>query len=233
MLLLITSEQLARARDYVKPLFANNDPSHDWIHVLRVCGLATWIGMAERDLEVNPNLVLLLALLHDVGDHKYLREGENTDDLLRRACTEIGLDEEVTKIVAQEVPRISYSYEVATGEKPLTKEGKIVQDADRLDALGVIGKIRCYSFGAIKNRPIYTVGRQFSLKDYYKGRRLTDQQSSTDHIYVKLLDLAPRMNTMTGKVEGRLRENTMKVMLEALDREREQAMTCVPSFLKE
>jgi len=145
--------------DYVKQYMSRYDPSHDFNHVLRVLALAKHI-LAE-ELAANPQTkyqrqaVVLAALLHDVGDRKYILPGENAERLIERVLAENGCPPRFIAKVALIVEHVSYSSEVKRPQLvnamvAAHPELSIVQDADRLDSIGAIGVGRVFAYGAAK-----------------------------------------------------------------------------------
>ena len=137
-----------KAKAFAKDIFSADSSGHDYHHTLRVWALARTIGEAEG---ADMALVELAALLHDVDDHKLSPE---TCENHLRAVTflrENGADEEKICIITDIISRISFS---ANRGAPSTIEGKCVQDADRLDAMGAIGIARTFAFGGERGRSI-------------------------------------------------------------------------------
>ena len=171
---------IERAMDYARKLFAGDSSGHDFDHTLRVFHMATTIAKAENaDLEI----VQLAALLHDVDDRKLSPQTyENKDNavsFLRENCAE----GEKIKLIVEIISQISFS---AGNGAPRTLEGKCVQDADRLDAMGAIGIARTFAFGGSHGRAMHDPDG-------------SDRSSSIAHFYDKLLLLKDRMNTETGR----------------------------------
>ncbi len=181
--------------DFVKETLANAEGGHDWWHIYRVWKTAKQISQSEN---VDSFIVELGALLHDIADSKF-NDGDETigpkiaTDFLRSQ----NLGESVITHVVAIVENISFK-----GGKELQKfkslELDVIQDADRLDAIGAIGIARTFNYGGFKNREIYNPEIPPNLnmtKEEYKN----STAPTINHFYEKLLLLKDRMNTRTGK----------------------------------
>jgi uncharacterized protein len=184
--------QIAGLLDEIEPMYENADPAHDFSHAMRVFRAARAIGQDEgADMQV----LLLAALLHDAGSEKKVSpEPEDHGSLrLRRIeewLTRTGLPEDVRKKVlyAIEVHRFS------AGITPSTLEARVLQDADRLDALGAIGIARVFLTGGSLGRLLYNPADPFC-----RTREPDDRKWNLDHFFRKLLKLEHGMHTRTGK----------------------------------
>ena len=180
---------------YVKQQLENAEGGHDWFHIERVYKNALLIAQEEScDLQV----VKLGALLHDIADSKFHGGDERIGPQKARAFLESQeLDPSIIEHVLQIIENISFKG--GNFEKSFhSKELEIVQDADRLDAIGAIGIARTFNYGGFKNRPIYNPAIQPNLhmsKEEYKN----SEAPTLNHFYEKLLLLKDRMNTPTGK----------------------------------
>ena len=159
---------ICKAIEYVKTLFSGNSDGHDANHTLRVYKNVQLLLKSYP--EADSFISLLSALLHDVDDHKLFKTQNN--DNARNFLQENGLSEELIENICEIINSVSFSKN--KGKTPRTIEGQIVQDADRLDAIGAIGIARTFAYG----------GRA--------GRSLED---SIQHFYDKLLLLKDEMNT--------------------------------------
>lgn len=180
---------------YVKQQLENAEGGHDWFHIERVYKNALRIAQEEPcDLQV----VKLGALLHDIADSKFHGGDERIGPQKARAFLE---SQEVDSSIIEHVLQIieNISFKGGNFEKSFhSKELEIVQDADRLDAIGAIGIARTFNYGGFKNRPIYNPVIQPNLhmsKEEYKN----SEAPTLNHFYEKLLLLKDRMNTPTGK----------------------------------
>jgi uncharacterized protein len=180
---------------FVQNELAGAEGGHDWWHIWRVWKLSVKIAQSEQ---ADMIVVELGALLHDIADSKF----HNGDETLgpqkaRRFLESLRVDESVIDHVVKIIANISFS---AGKEKQFfrSKELDIIQDADRLDALGAIGIARAFNYGGFKNREIFNPDikpRLKMTKKEYKG----NNAPTINHFYEKLLLLKDRMNTDTGK----------------------------------
>ncbi|SEH87071.1 uncharacterized protein SAMN02927937_01865 [Paenimyroides aquimaris] len=190
---------------FVKKELEGAEAGHDWFHIERVYKNALNLLKTE---EGNEQIVLLGALLHDIADSKF-HNGDETIGPKRayELMTSIGIDEEVKKHVVLIIENISFK----GGNFNRTfhsKELEIVQDADRLDAIGAIGIARTFNYGGFKNNPLHNPEIPPKLKmtkEEYKNHKGT----TINHFYEKLLLLKDLMNTQTGK---QLAENRHQYM---------------------
>ena len=200
--------QLENIKKVVKSKLGKNDPAHDFEHVMRVYRNAERICKNENG---NKKLILSAVLLHDIIKIKNrkdsaLKSAKLSEKILKENYF---LDDEIT-IISDAIKEHSFS----KGKIPSTLEGKILQDADRLDAIGAIGLARVFSFSGSNNRPFYDPKDPFS-----KNRNLNDNKWAIDHFYEKLLTLEEKMNTKTGKTIAKKRTKTLKDFLKELKNE--------------
>ena len=198
----MNKEIIDRAAEYVKEKFENEYSGHDWFHTLRVFKTATRIAEAEgADLVT----VQLAALLHDVDDRKLSPETYENKANARRFLTENKVDDGKTDEICRIIGEISFS----EGCVPSTLEGKCVQDADRLDAIGAVGIARAFAYGGNHNRLMYhpdiAPKLNMSKEEYVKSNSTT-----VNHFYEKLFKLTDMMNTETAKSIARERDAYMK-----------------------
>lgn len=194
---------------FVKQQLENAEGGHDWFHIERVYKNALLIADGEDcDLMV----VKLGALLHDIADSKFHDGDESIGPKTARAFLE---SQNASKDVIEHVIAIieNISFKGDNFEKAFhSKELEIVQDADRLDALGAIGIARAFNYGGFKNRTIFNPNVQPNLnmsKEEYKNSNGT----TLNHFYEKLLLLKDKMNTETGKQIALERHNYMQNFL--------------------
>ncbi len=192
---------------YVKEFFANDFSGHDFWHTLRVYNLAKYIGKSEEsDIEI----VCLAALLHDVDDYKLVgKENEplkNAKSFLRKQNYSLDKIEKICHIISQ------VSFKGSDTVIPDTIEGKIVQDADRLDAIGAIGIARTFAYGGSHKIPMHIpelkYNNNMSSDEYYENIGTT-----INHFYEKLLRLKDMMNTSTAKAMAEHRHRYMQLFL--------------------
>jgi uncharacterized protein len=180
---------------FVKQKLQNAEAGHDWYHVERVYKNALLIANAE---ECNLEIVKLGALLHDIADSKFHNGDETIGPKIARVFLESQNESEV--VISHVIAIIeNSSFKGGNFEKKFSsKELDIVQDADRLDALGAIGIARTFNYGGYKNRPLYLPDVAPNLhmtKEEYKN----SEAPTLNHFYEKLLLLKDKMNTETGK----------------------------------
>ena len=200
--------------EYIKQEFSNDSSGHDWWHIYRVWRTA--ITICEHDAERADSLIVqLAALLHDLDDWKFNNSGESGDETPLRAkawLDSFSLDPSITDAVCRIIQQISFKG-AGVENKMDSLEGFIVQDADRLDAIGAIGIARAFAYGGYKNRQLYdpeTPPQLHATFEQYKN----SNSATINHFYEKLLLLKDKMNTATAK---RIAEERHKVMVQYLD----------------
>lgn len=194
---------------FVKEKLQNAEGGHDWFHIERVYKNALLI---TKDEDCNLEIVKLGALLHDIADSKFHSGDEKIGPKIARDfLVNQKVDENTIAHVIAIIDNISFKG--GNFEKKFTsKELDIVQDADRLDALGAIGIARTFNYGGFKNRPIYNPNIQPNLnmsKEEYKK----SEAPTLNHFYEKLLLLKDKMNTETGKKLAKERHTFMEKFL--------------------
>ena len=205
-----TTNLIEKTIRFVKETLAQAEGGHDWFHIERVYKNALLIAASENcDLEI----VQLGALLHDIADSKF-HDGDET----------IGPKTARTFLESENVVSTTIDHVIAIIENISFKGGKverkfssieldIVQDADRLDAIGAIGIARTFNYGGFKNRALYNpeiAPNLFMTKDEYKK----NEAPTINHFYEKLLLLKDKMNTQTGKQIAQDRHRYMEDFLE-------------------
>lgn len=198
-------EIIDRAAEYVRGKFENEYSGHDWFHTLRVFRMAKRIAEAEGADIVT---VQLAALLHDVDDRKLSPATYENKANARRFLTENKVDDGKTDEICRIIGEISFS----EGRVPSTLEGKCVQDADRLDAIGAVGIARAFAYGGSHNRlmhhPDIAPKTNMTKEEYVNSKSTT-----VNHFYEKLFKLTDMMNTETAKSIAREREKYMRGFL--------------------
>lgn len=198
------------ARDYVHALLSGEGSGHDWWHVLRVWNNAKHIAAEEN---ANLYVVELAALLHDIGDHKFHNGDETVGPRMAREWLEKQHVEETTIIhVCSIIKDLSYKGAGTSSAMP-TLEGKVVQDADRLDAIGAIGIARTFAYGGHKNREMYNPAIKPVLHNSFEAYK-SSTAPTINHFYEKLLLLKDRMHTDTAKDMALERHQYMQGFLE-------------------
>lgn len=183
---------ISDAIEYVSEILGNNSGGHDTAHSLRVYKNA--IRIAENESGCNLTVVSLAAILHDVDDHK-LFDHENNENA-RTFLNANGISDELIDEICRVINSVSFSKN--RGKKPETIEGEIVQDADRLDALGAIGIARTFAYGGEHGRSI---------------------EESVQHFYDKLLVLKDELNTDAARTLAAKRHDFLEAYIEELKEE--------------
>ncbi len=200
---------ISRTIQFVKQQLADAEGGHDWFHIERVYRNSLLISQTEKCDEV---VVKLGALLHDIADSKFHGGDESIGPKTARAFLEGELvDEAIIVHVINIIENISFKG--GNFEKRFhSKELEIVQDADRLDAIGAIGIARTFNYGGFKNRPLYDPAIAPNLrmtKEEYKS----SEAPTLNHFYEKLLLLKDKINTETGKQIAQERHRFMETFL--------------------
>ena len=205
---------IEKVRRFAEAHFGEDASGHDWWHVHRVWRTARALAEAEG---ADRTVVEIAALLHDVADWKLSEQGEEAGLRTLRELLAGELPEETIEHICDIVKGVSYKG--AGVDTPMaTLEGRVVQDADRLDALGAVGIARAFAYGGSRGRLIHDPAQppvlHASFEEYKNNRG-----PSTNHFYEKLLLLKDRMQTVTGKTWAEERHRFMEDFLEQFFRE--------------
>lgn len=189
-----------------------NDPAHDFEHIMRVYKNAQKICKKEK---ANEKLVLTATLLHDIvsypkSDKRSKLSSIHSAKKSKQILKKYDFSNEEIIIISNAIRDHSFSQ----NKVPATLEGKILQDADRLDAIGAIGIARVFATGGSLKRPFYNTDDPFC-----KTRKPDDKTWTVDHFYEKLLNLESLMNTKSGKMEAKKRTKILKNYLKQLKQE--------------
>ncbi|WP_428324558.1 HD domain-containing protein [Nitrosopumilus sp.] len=189
-----------------------NDSAHDFEHIMRVYKNAQKICKKEH---ANEKLVLSAALLHDIvsypkSDKRSKMSSIESAKKSKKILQKYDFDEHEITIISDAIRDHSFSQK----KIPKTLEGKILQDSDRLDAIGAIGIARVFATGGSLKRSFYNIDDPFC-----KTRNPDDKTWTVDHFYKKLLKLESLMNTKTGKIEAKRRTRILKDYLNQLKKE--------------
>ena len=203
--------------DFVKETLKDAEGGHDWFHIERVYKNAVLIS---KDEKVNAFVVSLGALLHDIADPKFFNGDETVGPkIATKFLVEQNVAKDVITHVINIIKHISFKNSLETnGKKFTSKELEVVQDADRLDAIGAIGIARCFNYGGFKNRALYDPEVLPNLnmsKEEYKN----SSAPTINHFYEKLLLLKDKMNTVTGQQIAAERHSFMELFLKQFDDE--------------
>ena len=198
---------LEKTRDFVKEKMYKEGSGHDWFHVERVCNMAKYLAQKES---ADMFVVEMTALLHDIDDWKF-------SDVYNTTVTEeflksVEVSEEDSNRILNIIKTMSYKGGVVDSTQNTT-EGMVVQDADRLDALGAIGIARAFAYGGSKNRSMYDPSIKpidFKSLDEVKNK----DNHTINHFYEKLFKLKDLMNTNTAKEIAKKRHKYMENFIE-------------------
>ena len=190
----------------------SNDSAHDFHHIMRVYKNAQKICKNEK---TNTKLVLCAVLLHDIisypkSDKRSKLSSIKSAEASKKILKKYDFTRDEIQIISEAIREHSFSQ----NKTPKTIEGKILQDADRLDAIGVIGLARVFAVAGSENRPFYN-----PVDPFCKKRSPEDQKWTLDHFYKKLLLLETLMNTKSGKSEAKRRTMVLKNFLSELKKE--------------
>jgi uncharacterized protein len=206
----MTNEDIiAKTADYVRQEFQNDSSGHDWWHIYRVWKTALAICKYEN---ADVYIVELAALLHDLDDWKLTPSADGSPLRAAAWLRQLEVDTAVSAQVCDIITHLSFKG-AGVENKISTIEGKIVQDADRLDAIGAVGIGRAFAYGGHAGRPLYDPDeppRMHASFEQYKN----SQSATINHFYEKLLLLKDRMNTETAKKIAEDRHAFMEQFLE-------------------
>ena len=198
-----------KTKEYVKSKLEGEGTGHDFWHILRVYKTSIYIGKKENaDLFI----VELTALLHDIADWKF-NEGDSNiaTSLIRKLLESLGVQDYIINKITKIIETMSYKGGTTNANQE-TIEGKVIQDADRLDALGAIGIGRAFAYGGYRERELYNPNikpqKYNDFKEYKKNVSTT-----VNHFYEKLLLLKELMNTDSGKAMAKERHDFMEEYL--------------------
>lgn len=238
---------ISEVKSFAQKYMNGRDASHDMEHVLRVCRIALYI--AKEECIIDPKtlqIIEIAALLHDVDDHKYVSRDEegNVSSFLKELGSKYSIPIDVCNRILHVVRNIGFSDEMKrlailhsisqesdgkhvdpyflSDDTFLTPELKVVQDADRLDAIGAIGIARCLFFSASKGNRIYNI----PIPELSEQREetmgnipLKQKPSAIDHFDEKLFKLKDMMKTNTGRILAEERTKIMDFFVDNLKKE--------------
>lgn len=196
--------------NYVKQELAHAEAGHDWFHIERVYRTAQTINATEK---ADALVVALAALLHDIADPKFHGGNEDLGPQKAEAFMQsIGVETGTIQHVVLIIQNMSFKNSFDT-ERLSSPELQVVQDADRLDAIGAIGIARAFTYGGYKNRVLYDPAIR-PVTEHTKESYKNTTAPTINHFYEKLLLLKDRMNTTTGKTLAAGRHAFMQQYLE-------------------
>lgn len=206
---------IKKTKDFVKETLSDAEGGHGWWHIYRVWNLAKHIAKNE---DVDNFVVELGALLHDIADYKFHDGDEEIGPRKARGfLSSLDVEEDVITHVENIIANISFKGGNHT-QKFNSPELDVVQDADRLDAMGAIGVARTFNYGGYKGKEIYNPEIEPNL-DMSKEEYKNNEGPTLNHFYEKLLLLKDRMNTETGRSMAEHRHEYMEQFLEEFYKE--------------
>ena len=208
---MIDNQIIKATKAFVKNTLKNAEGGHDWFHIERVYNNTLLISKNEN---VDHYIVSLAALLHDIADSKF-HNGDDTigPRLAREFLFQQNVSSEVIEHVVHIIAHMSFNKSLEGALTFTSKELEVVQDADRLDAIGAIGIARCFNYGGFKDRPLYDPAVQPNLQ-MTKAEYKATKAPTINHFYEKLLLLKDQMHTKTGKKIALERHNYMEGFLQ-------------------
>lgn len=207
------TKRLVDTEAWVKDFFVNDSTGHDWPHTDRVRKHAIYLAKREGG---DAELTEVAALVHDVADDKFHKSEELAVNYVGAGLQKLGYNQKEIKAIMEVVATVSFRG--GNNKPPESLEGKIVQDADRIDAIGAIGIARCFMFAGNKGDKMYDpeiLPRDQMSKTEYREKNTT----AINHFHEKLLKLKDMMNTETGKYIAHERHQFMVSYLEQFDQE--------------
>ena len=206
---------IKKTEEYVRKTLEGEGSGHDWWHICRVWKTSVHIGKLEKaDLFI----VELAALLHDIADWKFCKGDDSVGPKLAVEWLEkLEVEKDVISHVADIIKDLSFKG-ANTKTSMKTREGMVVQDADRLDAIGAIGIARTFAYGGYKGREIYNPNIQPEKHNTFEQYKKS-QGPTVNHFYEKLLLLKDLMNTETAKRIAEKRHNFIEQFLDEFFKE--------------
>ena len=211
----MSKELIKKTCLHIENNFSGEASGHDWQHTQRVWKTAKTLAKREG---ADETVVQLAALLHDIADWKFYNGDESKGpERARQWLTENHAPKNIIKAVCEIIATVAYKgARVPTPMKTL--EGEVVQDADRLDAIGAVGIARAFAYGGFKGRAIYDPNEQPVLHQSFEDYK-NNNGHTINHFYEKLLLLKDRMNTKSGQQMAQQRHQFMENYLEQFYRE--------------
>jgi uncharacterized protein len=202
-------EQIHKTELFVQQALAMDSTGHDWHHIERVRRNALYIW--EKEKQGDRFVIEMAALLHDIPDEKLNESAASGEKKLMDFLQTLHLEKELQQKIMEVIESISFKG--GHNPPPLWTEGKIVQDADRLDAIGAIGIARTFAYGGKKGRSMYDPSKkareQMTMEEYRNG-----DSSTVQHFYEKLFKLKDLIHTETARAMAEKRHLFMEQFLE-------------------
>jgi uncharacterized protein len=206
---MMNEEALTQLHDFAAGILGGDGSGHGMDHIDRVVANARRI-MRDVDEDVDELLVLAACTLHDSYDDKLVTDVAAGRVSAGHALLAVGFDDERAERVLTIIDRMSFHYSLDHPDVKLSLEGQIVQDADRLDAIGAIGIARAFAYGGNKSRPLYSSeGPRTNLN----GANYRQGGDTINHFYEKLLGLSATLNTAAARGVGEARTAYMRDFL--------------------
>lgn len=195
--------------EVLKRTYGNDTSGHDWFHLERVWKMAKRLAKHYR---VNQFVLEMAAITHDVDDYKFKKEGEEEHSATKAILGQHAISQKDHDHILDIVGNVSFKgAHVPTPQK--TIEGKIVQDADRLEAMGALGIARVFTYNGFKGNMMYDPGLKPKLHRNYQEYRNPGAGTAINHFYEKLLLLKDRLNTPEAKKIGERRHKFLETYL--------------------
>ncbi|MGL5068190.1 MAG: HD domain-containing protein [Sarcina sp.] len=199
--------------EFIKEKFCGEGSGHDWFHIERVYKNACYIAKRE---EADEYIVKLTALLHDVDDWKFSDDNKTSTSTVETFLSGQGVDNVDIEKITTIIKTMSFKGGVVNSTQN-SIEGMIVQDADRLDAIGAIGIARAFTYGGYKGNLMYDP--KVKPQDFKTLDEVKKKNTTINHFYEKLLKLKDLMNTKTAKALAKERHDYMENFLETFYKE--------------
>lgn len=207
---MIDQNLIETTKTFVQNELRDAEGGHDWFHVLRVYNNTLLISKGE---DVDTLVVSLAALLHDIADSKFYNGDETIGPKkAREFLFKNNVDSVIIEHVINIIANMSFSKSLDDGDRFTSKELEVVQDADRLDAIGAIGIARCFNYGGFKNRKLFDPSIPPNL-NMTKAEYKASNAPTINHFYEKLLLLKDKMNTETARKIAEKRHAYMETFL--------------------
>lgn len=205
---MLTGNVIQEALAYAEEVFRNDSSGHDYAHTCRVFRMASRIAAEEN---ADMNIVCLAALLHDVDDRKLFPETYLTKKNARGFLTEHQVSKQETETILQIIEEVSFAGRDSV--VPAILEGRCVQDADRLDAIGAIGGGRAFAYGGAHGRKMHDP-EELPVYDMDRETYFRHESTTVNHFYEKLLLLKDSMSTAAGRKIAEHRDSVMRAFLD-------------------
>ena len=199
---------IEKTKEFVKNKLYGEGSGHDWFHIERVYNLSRFLANEEK---ADNFIVEMTALLHDIDDWKFSNGTKTNTTITEEFLNSVNVDKESINKIITIIKTMSFKGGVVNSTQN-TIEGMIVQDADRLDAIGAIGIARAFAYGGSKNRPIYDPN--IAPINFTSLEEVKNAENHTiNHFYEKLLKLKDLMNTDSAKIIAEKRHKFMENFL--------------------